>query len=121
MQFIRRCARNLKEKARSGSLSEDFDSRIKVNTFIQTNFLVLPVNQNTPKIRNKILIRKSLLCKPTLRKFSLELCPGRGCTRLLLYFNTNKPRSFFWGKNTSCITKPQVMGGGGGAPPAPSP
>ena len=37
----------------------------------------------------------------------------RGCTRLLLYFNTNKPHSFFW-QNTSCIRKPQVISGGGG-------
>ena len=43
----------------------------------------------------------------------------RGCTRLLLYFNTNKPHSFFW-QNTSCIRKPQVIsgwGGGGGRTP----
>ena len=40
-----------------------------------------------------------------------------GCTRLLLYFNTNKPLFFFW-QNTSCIRKPQVIsGGGGGAQP----
>ena len=37
----------------------------------------------------------------------------RGCTRLLLYFNTNKPHSFFL-ENTSCIRKPQVISGGGG-------
>ena len=44
----------------------------------------------------------------------------RGCTRLLLYFNTNKPHSFlfFLLQNTSCIRKPQVIsGGGGGAHP----
>ena len=46
----------------------------------------------------------------------------RGCTRLLLYFNTNKPHSFFFLRNTSCIRKPQVISGGEGcAPPAPSP
>ena len=47
----------------------------------------------------------------------------RGCTRLLLYFNTDKPHIFFL-RNTSCIRKPQVIsgvGGGGCAPPAPSP
>ena len=27
----------------------------------------------------------------------------RGCTRLLLYFNTNRPHSFFFSQNTSCI------------------
>ena len=35
----------------------------------------------------------------------------RGCTRLLFYFNTNKPHSFFL-QNTSCIRKPQVIPGG---------
>ena len=45
----------------------------------------------------------------------------RGCTCLLLYFNTNKPHSFFL-QNTTCIRKRQVIWGGGGcAPPAPSP
>ena len=36
----------------------------------------------------------------------------RGCTRLLLYFNTNKPHSFLFLQNTSCIRKPQVIWGG---------
>ena len=40
----------------------------------------------------------------------------RGCTRLLLYFNTNKPHSFFL-QNTSCIKKPQFIWGGGGSTP----
>ena len=38
----------------------------------------------------------------------------RGCTRLLLYFNTNKPHSFFFWQNTSCIRKRQVISGGRG-------
>ena len=38
----------------------------------------------------------------------------RGCTHLLLYFNTNKPHTFFFLQNTSCIRKPQVISGGGG-------
>ena len=42
----------------------------------------------------------------------------RGCKRLLLYFNTKKPHSFFFFQNTNCIRKPQVIsGGGGGAHP----
>ena len=40
----------------------------------------------------------------------------RGCTRLLLYFNTKKPHSFFL-QNTSCIRKLQVISGRGGAHP----
>ena len=38
----------------------------------------------------------------------------RGCTRLSLYFNTDKPHSFFFWQNTSCIRKPRVISGGGG-------
>ena len=41
----------------------------------------------------------------------------RGCTHLLLYFNTNKPPTFFFLQNTNCIRKPQVISGGGGAQP----
>ena len=41
----------------------------------------------------------------------------RGCTRLLLYFSTNKPHSFFFLQNTSCIRKPQVISGRGGVHP----
>ena len=37
----------------------------------------------------------------------------RGCTRLLLHFNTNKPHTFFFLQNTSCIRKAQVISGGG--------
>ena len=37
----------------------------------------------------------------------------RGCTRLLLYFNTINHIVFFW-QNTSCIRKPLVISGGGG-------
>ena len=33
---------------------------------------------------------------------------------LALYFNTNKPHSFSFLQNTSCIRKPQVISGGGG-------
>ena len=46
----------------------------------------------------------------------------RGCTRLMLYFNTNKPHSFFiFLQNTSCIRKPQVISGGGAHPLHPPP
>ena len=40
--------------------------------------------------------------------------------RLMFYFSTNKTQTIFW-QNTSCIRKPQVISGGGGALPAPSP
>ena len=43
----------------------------------------------------------------------IQDCFRRECTLLLLYFNTNKPHSFFV-QNISCIKKPQVISGGGG-------
>ena len=46
----------------------------------------------------------------------------RGCTRLLLNFNTSKPHSvFFFSQNTSCIRKLQVISGGGAHPLHPPP
>ena len=63
----------------------------------------------------------AVLFFPTQGRGGCRIFFRRGCTRLLLYFNTNKPHSFFL-QNTSCIRKPQVISGGGGcAPPAPSP
>ena len=54
-----------------------------------------------------------------IKTFCIEVLRGgsrtffrRGCTRLLLYFNTNKPHSVFFSQNTSCIRKPQVISGG---------
>ena len=46
---------------------------------------------------------------------------SRGCTRLLLYCNTNKPQSFFFGQNISCIRKLQVISRGGAHPLHPPP
>ena len=48
---------------------------------------------------------------PSYRTGGSRIFFRRGCTRLLLYFNTNKPHSFFGG-NTSCIRKLQVISGG---------
>ena len=46
---------------------------------------------------------------------------GRGCTRLLLYFNTNKPHSFFCRIPVELENRRSSQGGGGCASPAPSP
>ena len=47
----------------------------------------------------------------------------RGCTRLLLYFNTNKPHSFFFFCRIPVVLENRRSSrrGGGCAPPAPSP
>ena len=44
---------------------------------------------------------------------------GRGCTRLLLYFNTNKPDSFFFCRITVVLEnrRSSQRGGGAGAHP----
>ena len=42
----------------------------------------------------------------------------RGCTRLLLYFNTNKPHSFFFRRIPAVLENHRSsQGGGGGAHP----
>ena len=41
----------------------------------------------------------------------------RGCTRLLLYFNTNKPHSFFLGRIPVVLENGRSSQGGGGAHP----
>ena len=48
---------------------------------------------------------------------------GGGCTRLLLYFNTNEPNSFFFRRIPVVLEKRRSSQGGGGVhvPPAPSP
>ena len=61
----------------------------------------------SPKFVFKTVLSRLRSCYQGLNK----MVPG--CTRLLLYFNTNKPYSFFL-QNTSCIRKPQVNSGGGG-------
>ena len=48
----------------------------------------------------------------------------RGCTRVLLYFNTNKPHSFFFFCRIPVVLENRRSsrgGGGGGAPPPPPP
>ena len=66
---------------------------------------------------------RSIICRSRIRlRGGSRIFFRRGCTRLFLYFNTNKPRSFFF------CTIPVVLenrrssqGGEGCAPPAPSP
>ena len=65
----------------------------------------------------------NLSSSPNQQQFQTNVSRGgsrilfrRGCTRLLLYFNTNKTHSFFL-QNNSCIRKPQVISGGGGEHP----
>ena len=45
----------------------------------------------------------------------------RRCTRLLLYFNTNKPHSFFFCRIPVVLENRRSSRGGGCTPPAPSP
>ena len=45
----------------------------------------------------------------------------RGCTRLLLHFNTNKPHSFFFLGRIPVVLENRRSSQGGCSPPAPSP
>ena len=60
----------------------------------------------SPKFVFKTVLSRLRSCYQGLNK----MVPA--CTRLLLYFNTNKPHSFFL-QNISCINKPQVISGRG--------
>ena len=65
----------------------------------------------SPKFVFKTVLSRLRSCYQGLNK----MVPG--CTRLLLYFNTNEPHSFFFLQNISCINKPQVISGRGGRTP----
>ena len=61
-----------------------------------------------------------------IKTFCIEVLRGgsrtffrRGCTRLLLYFNTNKPHSFFFRRIP--VVSENRRSSRGGAPPVPSP
>ena len=90
------------------------------NKFVFPRVLMCPTtsSRETPGLERK----KKLTGFPWNLKLSVLFRGGsriffrRGCTRPLLYFNTNKPHSFFL-QNTSCIRKPQVISGRGGAHP----
>ena len=56
---------------------------------------------------------KKFRCSDSLFRGGSRIFFRRGCTRLLLYFNTNKPHIFFFLQNASCFRKPQVISGGG--------
>ena len=101
---------------------------VSCSTSTPINHIVLFFLQNTSCIRKPQVIsgRGAHPLHPPPRS-----APGqgriqdffrRGCTRLLLYFNTNKPHSsFFFLQNTSCIRKPQVISGRGAHPLHPPP
>ena len=57
-----------------------------------------------------------ILCRGGSRTFF-----RRGCTRLLLYFNTNKPHSSFFFCRIPVVLENRRSSQGGCAPPAPSP
>ena len=80
------------------------------------NFVVV-VSSTTP---NKVESRRPAIHK--FRQGRIQDFFRRGCTRLLLYFNTNKPHSFFCRIPAVLENRRSSQGGGGGcAPPAPSP
>ena len=86
----------VRERVHSG-----FSFRMKFSFWYEASFILVSLKTGNPVVRDRggsgIFFR-------------------RGCTRLLRYFNTNKPHSFFL-QNTSCIRKPQVISRRGGAHP----
>ena len=81
------------------NLSNMWGSTLKIDTAQSRSF-----TETAPKFT-------VLLCEKRPRG-ECRICFRRVCTRLLLYFNANKPQSFFlffFLQNTSCIRKPQVI------------
>ena len=118
------------------TVSQDGHVLAVVNTNIQLMSYFKPVFSWLPQACQSIhatmpRISQSKAPRKAIRN-SVNTCPicdcrggsrivfRRACTRLLLYFNTNKPHSFFL-QNTSCIRKPQVISGGGAHPLNPLP
>ena len=82
---------------------------------------VLKFRKTRKKIQVVFLRRPSRYRIP-LHRGGSRIFFRRGCTRLLLYFNTNKPHSFFCRIPVVLENRRSSRGGGeGGAPPAPSP
>ena len=71
-------------------------------------------NQSTEKLRRDLV---------TCTRGRIQDFFEEGCTRLLLYFNTNKPHSFFFRRIPVVLENCRPSQGRGGwcAPPAPSP
>ena len=83
-----------------------------------------PFCKNNVMLPSPKQVHRVIMCQPYCKMW-MENRGGsriffrRGCTRLLLYFNTNKP--LFFSQNTSCIRKPQVISVGGGGVHTPCP
>ena len=111
----------MKTMAQKAELGPNFKNHSGRKTMIQAlaNNYVPPTDfMQLPGVKNA----QSITSYSTVSGADPEFYFRRGCTRLLLYFNTNKPNSIFFLENTSCIRQPQVISGGEGcAPPAPSP
>ena len=78
---------------------------------------------STVRIQRANLLKQSFMQYVNIkgRRGGSRIFFRRGCTRLLLYFNTNKPHFFFFLQNTSYIRKPQVISGRGAHPLHPPP
>ena len=74
-------------------------------------------------IRHIVVFSPFSLPSPLKHRGGFRIFFRRGCTRLMLYFNTNKPHSFFFCRIPVVLENrrsSQRGGGGGCAPPAPS-
>ena len=72
-------------------------------------------------IRHIVVFSPFSLPSPLKHRGGSRIFFRRGCTRLFLYFNSNKPHSFFFGKIPVVLENSwSSQGVGGFAPPAPS-
>ena len=81
------------------------------------------LNSVMAKYRDLSVSCRSIICRSRIRlRGGSRIFLRRGCTRLFLYFNTNKPRSFFFAQyQLYWKTAGHLRGGGGGRTPAPPP
>ena len=81
--------------------------------------LTLYVKTAYKQLYATFLVYRKVLCLCNLYRGGSRIFFRRGCTRLLLYFSTNKPHRFFFGRIPVVLDNrsPSRGGGGGGAHP----
>ena len=95
----------------SKGISYSYDQHCTAHLAITDAPIIRTAAKSQAKINSRRLTAINFRCYGLSRfRGGSRMFFRRGCTRLLLYFNTNKPHSFF-SQNTSCIRKPQVISG----------
>ena len=96
--------------------------RYSVKNKLGDRMIKQSLNSVIAKYRDLSVSCRSIICRSRIRlRGGSRIFFRRGCTRLFLYFNTNKPHSFFFAQYQLYWKTAGHLRGGGCAPPAPSP